>query len=219
MPQVFDCDAVLFDLDGVLADSSAVVRRHWTRWARQHGFEPDHVVHTAHGRRPRDTIALLRPDVEDPDAEADELLEDEIGDFEGLKVLPGGKELIAQLPTGHWTVATSGPRRIATERLQFAGIPIPPTMVTGEDVPRGKPDPAPYALAAERLGIPAERCVVIEDAVAGVKSAKAAGARVIGVLTTHSREQLAEAGADCVVEGLPSLRLESGSQAIRIHAG
>lgn len=162
-------------------------------------------------------MATLLPDHPDPVAEAETIVQGEIGDFEGLVVLPGGKELISQLPEGRWTVATSGPLQIATERLGFAGIPIPAAFVTGEDVVCGKPDPAPYLLAAERLGYRPERCVVLEDAVAGVRSGKAAGATVIAVLTTHSREELVAAGADCIIENLSQLRLTAGPEPIRLE--
>lgn len=216
LPRTFDCDAVLFDLDGVLVDSSAVVERHWTRWARKQGLDPSEVIRTVHGRRPVDTIRKLMPDLEDPVSEADRIAEGESGDLDGMHVLPGGKELAARLPEGRWIVATSGPRKLATARLRYASIPVPEALVTAEEVERGKPDPAPYLLAAERLGVAADRCVVFEDSDAGVRSGKAAGAQVIGVLTTHRRDELEEAGADCIINDLTAVRVENGPQAIRL---
>lgn len=216
MPRTFDCDAVLFDLDGVLVDSSAVVERHWTRWAREQGLDPAEVIRTVHGRRPVDTVRRLMPDLEDPVGEADRIAEGESGDLDGMRVLPGGKELADRLPEGRWIVATSGPRKLATARLRYAGIPIPQALVTAEEVERGKPDPAPYLLAAERLGVASGRCIVFEDSDAGVRSGKAAGAQVIALLTTHEQEELERAGADCIINDLTAVQVEDGPQAIRL---
>lgn len=214
--QMFDCDAVLFDLDGVLVDSSAVVERHWTRWAKEHGLDPVDVVRTVHGRRPVDTVCKLMPDLEDPVEMAERIAEGEAGDFEGMRVLPGGGSLTGQLPRGRWIVATSGPRKLATARLQYADIPIPKAIVTAEEVQLGKPHPDPYLLAAERLGVTADRCIVFEDSPAGVRSGKAAGARVIALLTTHERSELEGAGADCIIDDLSAVRIEVGVLPIRL---
>lgn len=207
---IFDCSAVLFDLDGVLVDSRAVITRHWSRWAERYGFDIAHVLKIAHGRRPADTMRLLVPQSSDPDAMAGEIVAGEAGDAEGMIRLPGVCELISRLPAGGWTVATSGPRPIAEFRLQFAGVLIPTTMVTAEDVLYGKPDPAPYLLAAQRLSVPANRCVVIEDAPPGVRAGVAAGAVVIGLCTTHSSEELFQAGATVVARDLSAITAQSG---------
>ena len=207
LPAHFSCDAILFDLDGVLLDSSRVIRRAWLRWGERHGLEPNFVTQLIHGRRPIDSIRSLLPDCLEPEVEAAWLTAGEAGELDGLIVLPGGPELIARLPETHWTVATSGPRQIASERLSFANIAPPATMVAAEDVAQGKPHPEPYLMAAERLGVPPERCLVFEDAAAGVTAAKAAGAQVIAVQTSQSVAELHAAGADACVVNVAAARL------------
>lgn len=193
------CQAVLIDLDGTLVDSSAVVERHWGRWANENGFDPDEVVAVAHGRRPVDTVRTLLPTVSNPQDIADGIVAGESSDAEGLRTIAGAPEFIAALPDGRWTIATSGPRPIATFRLRMAQIPIPHTLVTAEDVALGKPDPAPYALAAQRLGFAASDCVVLEDTPAGIQSGRAAGAQVIGIATNNPPDVLLSAGAVFVI--------------------
>lgn len=199
------CAAILFDLDGVLVDSRAVIRRHWSLWADKQELKLEHVLSIAHGRRPADTVRLLLPQAANPEALAAEIVAGEASDADGLIRLPGVNELVDKLPPGMWNVATSGPRAIADFRLKFAEVPLLECRVTAEDVTRGKPDPEPYQLAARRLGVPPERCVVIEDAPPGVQAGKAAGAQVVAVATTHDRAELLEAGADVVIPDLSYL--------------
>ncbi len=200
------CAAILFDLDGVLVDSREVIRRHWTRWADKQGMAIERVLEIAHGRRPADTVRLLLPDASDPDALAAEIVAGEASDADGLVRLQGVRELIDCLPAGTWTVATSGPRAIAEFRLRFATVPILQAIVTAEDVACGKPDPEPYLLAAQKLGVDARDCIVIEDAPPGVKAGRAAGAQVIGLTTTHDAEVLWSAGANFVTDDLGSIQ-------------
>jgi len=212
------CAAVLFDLDGVLVDSRVVIRRHWTRWAQQQGLDIDQVLVVAHGRRPADTVRLLLPWADDPDKLAAGIVQGEASDAEGMLRLPGAQELINCLPVGKWTVATSGPRAIAQFRLKFAGIPWLPTHITAEDVVHGKPDPEPYLAAAARLMVSAEKCVVIEDAPAGVQAGVAAGCQVIALTTTHSASELLAAGATVITEhlGCISARLDAAQVGIQL---
>jgi sugar-phosphatase len=207
MPSV-RCAAVLLDLDGVLVDSSAVVYRHWTAWGRSRGLAPDDVMHTAHGRRPIDTLRLLAPELDETQRqrEAARIVQGETTDFEGMRVLPGAVAFVDSLAEFPWTIATSGPRLVALARLRFAGISIPGTIVTAEDVALGKPAPDPYRLAAQRLATAPEQCIVLEDSPAGIRAALAAGAAVIGVRTTHSDSALRDAGAVELVDDLSALR-------------
>jgi mannitol-1-/sugar-/sorbitol-6-phosphatase len=192
------CSGLLFDMDGVLIDSTPAVARVWTRWAVEHGLDPDKVVHMAHGRPSRTTIRDLLPNA-DIDLEDREVERCEIEDLDGVVLLPGARELLDSLPPEHWTIATSCTRALAEVRLQAAGLPIPKNMVTSTDVKMGKPDPEPYLKAAAKLGFAASDCIVVEDAAAGVRAGKAAGARVIALLTTMSRRDLEDAGADWIL--------------------
>jgi sugar-phosphatase len=193
------CSAILFDMDGVLIDSTPAVARVWHGWALEHGFDPETVVRRAHGRPSRTTVRELLPNA-DIDKEDRELERREIEDLDGVVFLPGARELLKSLPPERWTVATSATRALALVRLRAAGLPIPSTLTTSNDVKIGKPDPEPYLKAAAKLGFPPSDCIVVEDAAAGVRAGKAAGARVIAFLTTMSREELEEAGADWIVQ-------------------
>jgi sugar-phosphatase len=122
--------------------------------------------------------------------------------------------LLAGLPRGRWAIATSGTRRTATIRLAHVGVVPPNVLVTADDVVTGKPSPEPYLLAAKRLGVEPTRCVVVEDAPAGIASARAAGARVVGVTSTNSADALA--GADIIVDRLADLRAVAASGALVI---
>jgi mannitol-1-/sugar-/sorbitol-6-phosphatase len=197
---IVHCNALLFDLDGVLIDSTPAVARVWTRWATERGFDPVKVTHMAHGRPSRTTIAELLPGSDmDIDKENREIERREIQDLEGVVPLPGTEALLKALPVDRWTIVTSGTRALAETRLRAAGVPIPKTMITSTDVTKGKPDPEPYLKAAAKLGFDPAECVVVEDAAAGVRSGKAAGARVIGFLTTMERAELESAGADWIM--------------------
>ncbi len=193
------CQAILFDLDGVLVDSTPCVTRVWSSWARQHGLDAERVVHIAHGQRTIETVRKVAPHL-DAQLEANRIEQMEVDDTEGLRVLPGAKELLAKLPPERYTIVTSGTRRLATKRLQVAGLPVPVTMITADDVTRGKPDPEPYLAGARSLRFEPKDCVVFEDAPSGIRAAIAAGMTAVGVLTTFDAEELAAAGV--IIEAL-----------------
>ncbi len=207
------CAALLFDMDGVLIDSTPAVARVWYRWAVEHGLDPDTVVHMAHGRPSRTTIRELLPkaDPNDIDREDREVERREMEDLDGVVLLPGAQELLSILPAERWTIATSCTRPLAEVRLRAAGLPIPKTMITSSDVKIGKPDPEPYLKAAANLGFAASDCIVVEDAPAGIRAGKAAGARVIAFLTTMSRRDLEDAGADWIVQNCTDIAASTAS--------
>jgi len=192
------CSALLFDLDGVLIDSTPAVARVWHRWAVAHGFDPVAVARMAHGRPSRATVAELLPgaDVAKEDREVERM---EIEDLNGVVPLPGAQQLLGSLPPDRWTIVTSSTRPLAEVRLRAAGLPIPQTMITSSEVKKGKPDPEPYLKAAAILHRAASDCVVVEDVPAGIRAGKSAGARVIAFPTTMERRDLEAAGADWIV--------------------
>lgn len=200
------CSALLFDMDGVLINSTQVAARVWSEWALEHGFDPETVVNMAHGRPSRTTIRDLMPncDVERKDREVQRR---EMEDVEGVVLLPGARELLDSLPADRWTIATSCTRPLAEVRLRAAGLPIPEKIVTSSDVKNGKPDPEPYLKAAEKLGFAASDCIVVEDVPAGVAAGKAAGARVIAFLTTLPRPDLEAVHADWIVRNCADITL------------
>lgn len=189
----FDCDAVLFDLDGVLVNSRQCVERHWTEWADKHHLNRDKVLHYIHGRLPVETMRLLTPHL-DAEREAAEFAASEAGDTNGLIKIPGAPELLQSIPANAWAIATSGTRAIAATRLGFGGLPVPEVLITADDVSKGKPDPEPYLFAAMMLGVKPARCVVIEDAPAGIQAGLAAGTRVVAIISNaYPAEELRHA--------------------------
>ena len=202
------CAALLFDMDGVLIDSTPAVARVWTRFALRHGFDPAEVVHRAHGRPSIMTVREYLPNG-DHLAENKEIERGEIVDLDGIVPLPGALELLTALPRGRWTIVTSCTRRLAEVRLKTSGLPRPEVFVTSSDITNGKPAPDPYLKGAEVLGFAAQDCVVVEDAPAGVHSGKAAGPRVIALCTTVAAQELWAAGADWVVRDCAAISLDS----------
>src|SRR2546430_4843346 len=181
------CRGLLFDLDGVLVDSTPAVARVWAGWAREHGFDPDKVVREAHGRPSIATIRELLPHA-DHAVEDREVERREIADVEGVIPLPGAMELLQALPLQRWAIVTSCTRPLAGVRIGTAGLPKPRHLVTSTDVQHGKPDPEPHLKGAQLIGVPASDCIVIEEAPAGIRAGKAAGARVLPLrpTTTHA---------------------------------
>jgi mannitol-1-/sugar-/sorbitol-6-phosphatase len=204
--ETVQCGALLFDLDGVLVDSTPAVTRVWKAWASQHGIDGEHLVRVAHGRTNLSTIRELLPNG-DYEGEARKVEQREIEDVDGLVPLPGALELLKILPMDRWAVVTSCSRALAEARIRAAGLPLPKHFVTSNEIMRGKPDPEPYLLGAKSVGLVATECLVIEDAPAGIRSGKAAGARVVGVCTTGKHAELASAGADWIIENCASLSL------------
>ena len=213
------CQAMLFDMDGVLVDSTDAVARVWQNWAIARGFDPEKVVRAAHGRPSIDTVRDFLPDA-DSHSENLEVERQEIEDLEGVIAIPGALALVSSLPAGRWTVVTSATRPLAEVRLKAAGFPILPTLITAADILRGKPDPEPYEKAAARLGYSPSECVVVEDAPAGIRAGKAAGARVIGFPTTSNRLELEKAGVNWVVRNCADIAATfDGSSLILTLAG
>jgi mannitol-1-/sugar-/sorbitol-6-phosphatase len=204
------CNALLFDLDGVLIDSTPAVERVWSRWATERGFDPADVVRRAHGRPSLSTIRELLPDA-DHEKENREVERREIEDLQGVVPLPGTAALLDALPPGRWTIVTSCTRALAEVRIRAAGLPMPARIITSTDVAHGKPHPEPYLKAAGMLGVDPHTCLVVEDAPAGIRAGKAAGARVIAFPTTASPPELRAAGADWVVANCGGLHLQQSA--------
>jgi mannitol-1-/sugar-/sorbitol-6-phosphatase len=194
-------DALLVDLDGTLVDSSDPVARVWHAFADRHGLDADEVEHYAHGRPAHETIRVLAPNG-DHAAETQAIRRAEIEDTAGVRALPGAAELLGA-PPKPLAIVTSCSTAVAHARLRAAGLPIPAVLVSSDGLKRGKPDPACFVIAARRLHVEPSACTVLEDAPAGIQAAKAAGAHVIALRTTHPDEELD--GADVVVDDLAAL--------------
>ncbi|MHA2757518.1 HAD-IA family hydrolase [Aeromonas dhakensis] len=172
--------ALLLDMDGTLVHSTGEVETVWRLWCRRHRLDPEPVLAMCHGVRSREVIRTLAPQLDLAQEVA--LLDDlEIHHSGQAEALAGARTLLASLPVERWAVVTSASQRVARHRLRSAGLPLPALLVGAEDVAHGKPDPEPYLLAAERLGLAAADCLVFEDAPAGISSALRAGCRVVQV--------------------------------------
>ncbi|MBP1820717.1 HAD-IA family hydrolase [Mycobacterium sp. OAE908] len=190
-------DGLLLDCDGVLVDSHNAAAVAWNQWARRWAPGFDFHRDIEHGRRIRDVVAELVSAPSDVEAATAELIQLEVDNAADVVPIPGARELLASIPAGRWAVVTSGGRAIATARMASAGLAPAHVLVTGEDVERGKPFPDPYLLAAERLGLPPERCAVFEDAPAGIAAARAAGVEtIVGVGTAAAAENVTVTIAD-----------------------
>jgi len=201
-------------MDGILISSIGSVERSWTKWALLRGVDPALARKTAHGRRAVETIAKLRPDL-DSDAELRVIEDIEVGDDDGLTVLPGVRELLAALPPDRWTVVTSATERLARIRMSTGGIPVPAQLITAERVKRGKPDPEPFLAGAALLGVAPVDCVVFEDSPSGVVASRAAGCTVVATTFSHSAEALN--AAHYLVRDLTGVRVEGTSDGIVIQ--
>jgi sugar-phosphatase len=214
--EMITCKALLFDMDGVLIDSTPAVARVWGRWAVQHGFAAETVIANAHGRPSLMTVREYLPN-SDHELENRVVERMEIEDLEGVVPLPGAQELLSSLPPNRWTIVTSATRALAEVRLRAAGLRIPESMITATDIRNGKPHPEPYLKAAAALGYAGEDCIVLEDAISGVRAGKAAGARVIAFPTTVAKSALLEAQPDWILQNCADIRAVHEKGSLQLH--
>ncbi|MDX6228888.1 MAG: mannitol-/sugar-/sorbitol-6-phosphatase [Frankiales bacterium] len=195
---------VLIDMDGTLVDSTASIERLWHAFLRWYGLPESAFPEPLHGRRAEDHVRGMLPEHLADDAVA-RLVAYEETDVEGVTAIRGAQELLESLDAAGmpWGIVTSGTVPVVKVRLQAAGLPWPPVLVTAEDVDRGKPDPQPYLVGRGRLGDHGT-FLAVEDAPAGVTSALAAGCRVVAVSTTHRPAELT--AAELILPDLSSLR-------------
>ncbi|GHH46948.1 sugar-phosphatase [Streptomyces umbrinus] len=209
-------DALLFDNDGTLVSSLESVYRCWTRWAEEYGITAEEFARVElHGRPAAEIAADLLP--ADRVAEAVVRIEQlEVEDVEGgVHLLPGTRALLDSVPADRWAVVTSATRRLAEARLDEAGI-RPKTLIAADDITRGKPDPEPFLLAARRLGVDPARCVVFEDAPAGLQAGRSAGMTTVALTTTHQADEL---HADVVVGDLSAVSALVTDGGVEISVG
>ena len=190
--------SLLFDMDGTLVDSTAVVERVWKRWAYRRGLDFEAFRHTMHGQRAIDTMREILAAGGKATAGLDLARElravddDELTETAGIVPIPGAARLLASLPRDAWALVTSANLALARTRMSAAGLPLPEIIVSAEDIQAGKPDPACYRLALARLGQAPADAVVFEDAAAGLAAGRAAGCRTIALATTLPPASLAD---------------------------
>lgn len=203
------CSAILLDMDGTLVDSTSVVIEEWRAWADYHGLDVDQILRFSHGRLPEDVIRTVLPgSAIGQEAGRLRSLASAI-DQTSIVAVKGAAEFVATLPRTMWAVVTSATAGLARGRLAHAGILIPDVLVSADDIHKGKPDPEGYLLAAQRLRVRPQDCIVFEDAPAGLLSARNAGMRVIALTTTHTCAQL---GAPDCISDFSKLRVAVNGQ-------
>ncbi|QEU95616.1 HAD family hydrolase [Streptomyces kanamyceticus] len=206
-------DALLFDNDGTLISSMESVYRCWTRWAGEYGITAEDFGRVElHGRPAAEIAADLLPPEKIVEAVA-RIEELEVSDVAGgVVLLPGTRELLESLPVDRWAVVTSATRVLAEARLAEVGV-RPGLVIAADDITRGKPDPEPFLLAAAKLGVDPARCVVFEDAPAGLQAGRAAGMKTVALTTTHTA---AELSADVVVTDLSAVSAQATAGGVEI---
>jgi sugar-phosphatase len=204
-------DAVIFDLDGTLIDSTPAVLRSWSTWAEEYGLSTDSV--RQHGVPSATVVRAVMPE-HLQEAGLRRINELEIADLNDIVVLPGAVEALSSLARAKSAIATSCTVPLAKARIAAAQLAPPSVLVTADDVKHGKPHPEPFLEAARRLGVDPGRCLVVEDAPRGLQAARAAGCFTLAVVTTTPRELL---NADAVVADLSEIRFDANPEGIRVR--
>ncbi|KAI9030130.1 HAD-like domain-containing protein [Phycomyces nitens] len=199
--------AIVFDLDGTLIDTTPLVVKHWMDFAAKHNLDGEKILAMSHGRRTIETLQAWVPEEATP--EMVEYYERKLAmETEGVSILPGVEDLLRKIPVGRYGIYTGGTQFMAESRLIQCHMVIPDVMYTGDKVAKGKPFPEGYLAAAKDLGADPKECVVFEDAPSGVKAAITGGMKCIACATTHSVEELREAGATYIVEFLTDVDIQ-----------
>ncbi|KAI0125501.1 haloacid dehalogenase-like hydrolase [Xylariales sp. AK1849] len=201
---------LLFDMDGTIIDSTAAVVKHWHTVGAEIGVDPAVILETSHGRRSIDILKILSPDK--ANWEYVRHMEGLLPKLHGKDAveIPGARSLLDSLISANapWAIVTSGTVPLVTGWLDVLKLPHPEHLVTAESVEHGKPDPACYVMGREKLKVDGgSEVLVLEDSPAGIRSGKAAGCKVIGLVTSHTLEQVAAAKPDWIVSDLQSVKL------------
>jgi len=203
---VFDARAIVFDLDGVLVDTMPAIRDAWAHWAIDRGLSAAEVLSSLH-QTAAELLAKFAPEA-DPVSETRAIRARLAALDESVVAFDGSRELLARIPAGRWAIVTSATRQPALDHLKGAQLPAPAVLVSAEDTPRGKPDPAGYLLAASQLHARPAECLAIEDSVAGIRAARDAGMFVVGITNSHAAAELRE--ANLVISTLLELDVNAG---------
>ncbi|PIA12842.1 HAD-like protein [Coemansia reversa NRRL 1564] len=199
-------EGVIFDLDGTLLNTLLVAERVYTEEALKYNLDPKPILEYLHGVPTLKVLQKYYPSSTHT-LEYSKAMELECAkDLDGISVIPGTFELLASIPIGKWSVFTSGMPQLALPRLKYLGITVPPVFITPEDIINGKPHPEGYVLAAKKMGLQANKCLVFEDAAAGIIAGCSAGAVVVGVRTLLSAKELRDAGALYTVKDMTKVK-------------
>ncbi|KAI0110132.1 HAD-like protein [Daldinia grandis] len=203
---------LLFDMDGTIIDSTAAVVKHWQTVGNEIGVDPEVILQTSHGRRSIDMLKVLSPDKANWEyVRHMEGLLPKLHGADAVEIL-GARALLNALiaASARWAIVTSGTVPLVTGWLDVLKLPHPTNLITAESVTNGKPDPACYDLGREKLGLSLDDSpdiLVLEDSPAGIRSGKAAGCKVLGLVTSHTAEQVLAAEPDWIVRDLQSVKM------------
>ena len=205
-------DAVIFDLDGTLVDSTPAVGRAWTTWASEYGLPPMNLLEH-HGTPSASVVRAIMPEnLQEPAMRR--ITELELADLHDVVLLPGAVDALASLAGAKTAIATSCTVPLAEARIAASQLVPPSVLVTADDVVHGKPHPEPFLRAARLLGVDPRRCLVVEDAPKGLEAARAAGCFTLAVVTTTPREAL---HADAIVNDLSDVRFQANHEGITVR--
>ena len=181
MSKLYKAQALLFDMDGTLVDSTEAVERTWKYFADKYHLNLKDILSQSHGRLLTDTVRLFAPKNIDIIAVINELSEMELNATQGIKEIVGAKDLLNKIPDNRWAIVTSASKKLAVSRLNAARLPIPKVLITADDVKHGKPSPEGYLIAAGILQIAPQECIVFEDSVIGLTAARNAKMKALAV--------------------------------------
>ena len=215
--------AVIWDMDGVIVDTAQYHLKGWQivfqkRGAnyteedfwRNTGKRSDTIIKSILGEKisPDEIMAIIR--------EKDETFRQLMG--QNIRPLPGVLKLITSLKEHKFKIAIASSAPMKNIQLITRSLKIHKhfdAIVSGWEVTKGKPDPQTFLLAAEKLGVEAEGCIVIEDAIAGITASKRAGMPCLAVTNTTPREELRE--ADLVIDTLEEITVDDLERLLRQH--
>ncbi|MER7411992.1 HAD-IA family hydrolase [Streptomyces cacaoi] len=166
-------------MDGTLVDSTGLVDATWAGFCERHRLDLADVLAFAPGRPTRETVRHFLLDSDLVEKETGRLVAHEESETTGITEVAGACALLTVLPPESWAVVTSAGRRLAEVRMAAAGLPLPATLVSADDVAHGKPDPEGYLQAARALGCPPEDALVVEDSSVGVRAGLASCGRTV----------------------------------------
>ena len=192
-------DAIIFDMDGVIIDSSTVVEKVWSEWAMENKIPWENVKNYIHGKRTVETIRQFAPEL-DEEAVVKTIEDKQAEDINNICIGKGVIDFLEITKNCIWAIVTSNTRTAALNKLKIVQFNPPDVLITGDDVRNGKPSPEGYLMAASTIGVAPENCVVVEDSPVGIEAGKSAGMYVIAVKTTHGETFLRN--ADMIVDDL-----------------
>ena len=212
-------DAIIFDMDGVIVDTRAIVEKVWFEWAVENKISWEDVKNNIHGKRTVEIIRQFTPELNEESTV--KIIEDrQAEDIDNICVGKGARKCLNTIKGCKWAIVTSNTRTAALNKLENVQFNVPEVLITGDDVKNGKPSPDGYLMAASRLGVKPEKCIVVEDSPAGVKAGKDADMYVAAVKTTHREDFLQN--ADVIVTSLYDLRISclacSDGKKIRLNS-